>query len=86
MTKFMHLKEMAHTIHERFGGAPVIDVVNSAVVFHDSVVTLQMNAKRQEGCLWVVDTPNGYYPFRRTDEALAVLDSFCAFSLVEALM
>lgn len=82
MTKFMHLKEMAHTIQERFGGAPVIDVVNSAVVFRDSVVTLQLNAKRQAGCLWVVDTPAGYHTFRRTDEALDVLASIHPYSLV----
>lgn len=82
MTKFMHLKEMAHTIRDRFGGAPVIDVVNSAVVFRDSVVTLQLNAKRQVGCLWVVDTPGGYHTFRRTDEALDVLASIYSYSLV----
>lgn len=82
MTKFMHLKEMAHAIQDRFGGAPVIDVVNSAVVFRDSVITLQLNAKRQAGCLWVVDTPGGYHTFRRTDEALVVLDSIYPYSLV----
>ena len=82
MTKFMHLKEMAHAIQERFGGAPVIDVVNSAVVFRNSVVSLQLNAKRQAGCLWVVDTPSGYHTFRRTDEALGVLDSIYSYSLV----
>lgn len=82
MTKFMHLKEMAHTIQGRFGGAPVIDVVNSAVVFRDSVVTLQLNAKRQAGCLWVVDTPGGYHSFRRTDEVLDVLAAIYSYSLV----
>lgn len=82
MTKFMHLKEMAHAIQERFGGAPVIDVVNSAVVFRDSVVTLQLNAKRQAGCLWVVDTPVDYRTFRRTDEALDVLAAIYSYSLV----
>lgn len=82
MTKFMHLKEMAHAIQGRFGGAPVIDVVNSAVVFRDSVVTLQTNAKRQAGCLWVVDTPGDYRTFRRTDEALDVLASIYSYSLV----
>lgn len=82
MTKFMHLKEMARAIQDRFGGAPVIDVVNSAVVFRDSVVTLQLNAKRQAGCLWVVDTPRGYHTFRRTDEALDVLASIYSYSLV----
>ena len=82
MTKFMHLKEMAHAIQDRFGGAPVIDVVNSAVVFRDSTVTLQLNAKRQAGCLWVVDTPGGYREFRRTDEALDVLAAVYSYSLV----
>ena len=82
MTKFMHLKEMAHEIQDRFGGAPVIDVVNSAVVFRDSVITLQLNAKRQAGCLWVVDTPGGYHTFRRTDEALDVLATIYSYSLV----
>lgn len=82
MTKFMHLKEMAHSIQDRFGGAPVIDVVNGAVVFRDSVITLQLNAKRRAGCLWVVDTPDGYRTFRRTDEALDVLASIYSYSLV----
>lgn len=84
MTKFVHLKEMAHEIQGRFGGSPVIDVANSAVVFRDCVITLQLNAKRQDCCLWVLDTPRGYYPFRRTDEALADLASFCSYSLVQA--
>lgn len=82
MTKFMHLQEMAYTIRERFGGAPVVDVVNSAVVFRGSVVTLQLNAKRQAGCLWVVDTPGGYHTFRRTDEVLDELASIYSYSLV----
>lgn len=82
MTKFKHLHEMAYAIRERFGGAPVIDVVNSAVVFRDSVVTLQMNAKRQGDCLWVVDTPGDYRTFRRTDEALDVLAAIYSYSLV----
>ena len=82
MTKFKHLQEMAYAIRERFGGAPVVDVVNDAVVFRDSVVTLQMNAKRQAGCLWVVDTPGGYHTFRRTDEALDVLAAIYSYSLV----
>lgn len=82
MTNFMHLKEMAYVIQDRFGGAPVIDVVNSAVVFRDSVITLQLNAERQALCLWVVDTPGGYHTFCRTDEALAVLASIYSYSLV----
>ena len=86
MRKFMHLKEMAREIQDRFGGAPVIDVVNSAVVFRDCVITLQLNGEHQDCCLWVVDTPHGYYPFRRTDEALAELGSFCSFSLAQAFV
>lgn len=82
LTKFMHLKEMAHAIQGRFGGAPVIDVVNSAVVFRDSVVTLQVNAKRQSVCLWVVDTPGDFRSFRRSDEVLDVLASIYSYSLV----
>lgn len=82
MTEFMHLKEMAHAIQERFGGAPVIDVVSRAVVFRDSVVTLQLGAKRQEGCLWVVDTPGDYRTFRRTGEVLGVLAAVYSYSLV----
>lgn len=82
MTEFMHLKEMAHTIQERFGGAPVIDVVNSSVVFRDSVVSLQLNAERQVECLWVVDTPGDYRTFRRTDEVLDVLAAVYSYSLV----
>ena len=82
MTRFKHLKEMARDIQDRFGGAPVIDIVNSAVVFRDSVITLQLNAKRQAGCLWVVDTPGGYHTFRRSDEVFDVLASVYSYSLV----
>lgn len=82
MTKFKHLQEMAYTIRDRFGGAPVIDVVNSAVVFRDSVVTLQVNAELQAECLWVVDIPGDYRAFRRTGEVLAVLASIYSYSLV----
>lgn len=82
LTKFMHLKEMARTIQGRFGGAPVIDVVDSAVVFRDSVVTLQLNAGCQAECLWVVDAPGGYHSFRRTGEVLDVLASIYSYSLV----
>lgn len=82
MTEFMRLKEMAHAVQESFGGAPVIDVVNRAVVFRDSVVTLQLNAERRAECLWVVDAPGGYRTFRRTDEALDVLASIYSYSLV----
>lgn len=86
MTEFVHLKEMAREVQDRFGGAPVIDVVNNAVVFRDCVITLQLDSKRQGDCLWVVDTPRGYYPFRRTDEAVVELAAFCSYSLVEALL
>lgn len=86
MTKFAHLKEMSREIKDRFGGAPVIDVANSAVVLRDCVITLQLESERQDGCLWVVDTPRGYYPFRRTDEALAELATFCSYSLVQGLL
>lgn len=82
MTKFMHLKEMAHAIQDRFGGAPVVDVVNHCVVFRDSVITIQLCASRFDECLWVVDTPGGYHTFRRTDEALDVLASIYSYSLV----
>lgn len=82
MTEFMHLKEMAHAIQSRFGGAPVIDVVSSAVVFRDSVVTLQVNGKCGAGCLWVVDTPGVYRSFLRSDEAVDVLASIYSYSLV----
>lgn len=82
MTKFKHLQEMAFDIRERFGGAPVVDVVNGSVVFRDSVVSLQLNAKRQAGCLWVVDTPSGYHTFRRTDEVMKELASIYSYSLV----
>lgn len=82
MSEFLRLKEMAHSIQERFGGAPVIDVVNGAVVFRDSAVTLQLGAKRWAECLWVVDTPGGYRSFRRSGEALDVLASIYSYSLV----
>lgn len=82
MTKFMQLKEMAHIIQGRFGGVPVIDVVNSAVVFRDSVVVLQLNEKCQAGCLWAVDTPSDYRSFLRAGEVLDVLASIYSYSLV----
>lgn len=82
MTEFKRLREMAYAIRDLFGGAPVVDVVNNAVVFRDSVVTLQLNAERQAGCLWVVDTPVGYHSFRRTGEALDTLASIYSYNLV----
>lgn len=75
MTRFNHLQEMAYAIRDRFGGAPVVDVVNSSVVFRDSVVSLQLKGRRQADCLWVVDTPGGYHTFRRTGEVVDVLAS-----------
>ena len=82
MTEFKMMKEMAYTIRERFGGAPVIDVVNHCVVFRDSVITVQLCASKFSECLWVVDTPGDYRTFRRTDEALDVLASVYSYSLV----
>lgn len=82
MTEFNRLQEMAFAIRDRFGGAPVVDVVNRAVVFRGSVVSLQLGANRQVECLWVVDTPGGYHTYRRTDEALDVLASIYSYSLV----
>lgn len=82
MIEFKMLKEMAHTVQSRFGGAPVIDVVNHSVVFRDSVVTIQLCASKFAECLWVVDTPGDYCTFRRSDEVLDVLASIYSFSLV----
>lgn len=82
MSKFMHLKEMAHAVHERFGGAPVIDVVNNCVVFRGSVITVQLCASKFSECLWVVDAPDDYRTFRRSDEALDVLAPIYSYSLV----
>lgn len=82
MTEFKMLQEMAHTIQGRFGGAPVIDVVNHCVVFRDSVITIQLCASKFAECLWVVDTPGDYRTFRRKDEVLDVLASIYSYSLV----
>lgn len=82
MTEFKMMKEMAYAIRERFGGAPVIDVVNHCVVFRGSVITVQLCASKFSECLWVVDTPGDYRTFRRTDEALDVLASVYSYSLV----
>lgn len=82
MTEFKMLKEMAHGVQGRFGGAPVIDVVNHCVVFRDSVITIQLCASKFAECLWVVDTPGDYRTFRRTDEALDVLAAIYSYSLV----
>lgn len=82
MTEFKMLKEMAHSIQGRFGGAPVIDVVNHSVVFRDSVITIQLCASRFAECLWVVDTPGGYHTFRRSPEVEDVLAAIYSYSLV----
>ena len=82
MTEFMHLKEMAHAIRERFGGAPVIDVVNHCVVYRDSVITIQLCASKFVECLWTVDTPGGYHTFSRSPEVEELLASIYSYSLV----
>lgn len=82
MTEFKMMKEMAYSIQERFGGAPVVDVVNHAVVFRDSVITIQLCASEFAECLWVVDTPGGFHTFRRSSEVEEVLASIYSFSLV----
>lgn len=82
MTEFKMLKGMAHAIQARFGGAPVIDVVNHSVVFRDSVITVQLCASKFAECLWVVDTPGGYHTFRRSSEVEGVLAAIYSYSLV----
>ena len=82
MSKFKYLQGMAFAIRDRFGGAPVVDVVDNAVVFRDSVVALQLSGVGQADCVWTVDTPGGYHTFRRTSEALDVLASIYSYSLV----
>lgn len=82
MSEFKMLKEMAHSVQARFGGAPVIDVVNHCVVFRDSVVTIQLCASKFAECLWVVDTPGGYHTFRRSPEVVEVLAAIYSYSLV----
>lgn len=82
MTEFKMMKELARSIQQRFGGAPVIDVVNHCVVYRDSVITVQLCASKPGECLWAVDTPGGYHTFRRTDEAVDVLASIYSYSLV----
>lgn len=82
MTEFKMMKEMAYAIRERFGGAPVIDVVNHCVVFRGSAITVQLCASKFSECLWVVDTPGDYRTFRRTDEVLDVLAAVYSYSLV----
>lgn len=82
MTEFKMMKELAQSIQKRFGGAPVIDVVNHCVVYRDSVITVQLCAQNLAECLWAVDTPGDYRTFRRTGEALDVLADIYSYSLV----
>lgn len=82
MSEFMMLKEMAQKLQSRFGGAPVIDVVNHCVVYRDSVITVQLCASKFDECLWTVDTPGGYETFRRSPEVEEVLASIYSYSLV----
>lgn len=82
MTEFKMMKEMAHRLQDRFGGAPVIDVVNHCVVYRDSVITIQLCASKFDECLWTVDTPGAYHTFRRSPEVMEVLASIYSYSLV----
>ena len=82
MTEFKMMKEMAQRLQARFGGAPVIDVVNHCVVYRDSVITIQLCASGFAECLWTVDTPGGYESFRRSPEVEEVLSSIYSYSLV----
>lgn len=82
MSEFKMMKELAHRLQSRFGGAPVIDVVNHCVVYRDSVVTISLCASKFDECLWTVDTPGGYESFRRSSEVEEVLASIYSYSLV----
>lgn len=82
MTEFKMMKELARRLQARFGGAPVIDVVNHCVVYRDSVIAVQLCASRFDECLWTVDTPGGYEAFRRSPEVEGVLASLYSYSLV----
>ena len=82
MIEFKMMQEMARRLQARFGGAPVIDVVNHSVVFRDSVITIQLCSSKFAECLWVVDTPGGYHTFRRSSEVEEVLASVYSYSLV----
>lgn len=82
MTEFKMAKALAHSIQQRFGGAPVIDVVNHCVVYRDSVITIQLCASKFAECLWTVDTPGGYHSFRRSPEVEEVLAAIYSYSLV----
>lgn len=82
MTEFKMMKEMAQKLQARFGGAPVIDVVNHCVVYRDSMIIIQLCASKFAECLWVVDTPGGYHSFCRSDEVVGVLAAIYSYSLV----
>lgn len=82
LTEFKMMKELAQKLQTRFGGAPVIDVVNRCVVYRDSVITIQLCASRFDECLWTVDTPGGYETFRRSPEVEEVLAAIYSYSLV----
>lgn len=82
MTEFKMMKEMARGLQERFGGGPVIDVVNHCVVYRDSVITIQLCASKFDECLWTVDTPGGFETFRRSPEVEEVLAAIYSYSLV----
>lgn len=82
MTEFKMLKELAQKLQSRFGGAPVIDVVNNCVIYRDSVIAIQLCASRFDECLWTVDTPGGYESFRRSPEVEGVLSAIYSYSLV----
>lgn len=82
MTEFKMMKELAQSIQQRFGGYPVIDVVNHSVVYRDSVITVQLCASKLSECLWAVDTPGGYRTFRRSSEVEEVFASIYSYSLV----
>ena len=82
MTEFKMMKELAQRVQARFGGAPVIDVVNHCVVYRDSVITIQLCASKFVECLWTVDTPGGYETFRRYPEVEETLAAIYSYSLV----
>ena len=82
MTEFKMMKTMAQSLQARFGGAPIIDVVNHSVVYRGSVITIQLCASKFDECLWTVDTPGGYETFRRSLEVEDMLASIYSYSLV----
>lgn len=82
MTEFKMMKELAQKLQARFGGAPVIDVVNHCVVYRDSVITIQLRASKFAECLWLADTPSGCHAFLRSAEVVEVLAAIYSYSLV----